>query len=103
MDDNAKYALAGMVVVAVYYYWRAERVKQLQKAQVASQSVGQQEKHSSKFAFTSMSQRINDPTVWKINEPGYAREGQFGLERRDYIDEVGGTHVVTHTDQFVNV
>lgn len=103
MEDKAMYALAGMAIVGIYYYYRAERVKKLQRQQVASQSVGAQEKHSSKFPFTTMKNRINDPSVWKVNEPGYAREGQFGLERRDYIDPVSGTHIITHTDNFVNV
>lgn len=103
MEPNAMYALGGMIIVGVYYYWRAERVKKIQRQKVASQSVSGQEQHSSKFAFTTMKNRIDDPSVWKVNEPGYAREGQFGLERRDYIDPVSGTHIVTHTDSFVNV
>lgn len=103
MDPTAKYALLGAALVGVYYYYRAERLKKQKRAQSAIVSQPTEAPYSSKFPFTTMKTQFNDPSVWKVNEPGYAREGQFGLERRDYVLAVGGTHVVTHTDQYVNV
>ncbi len=97
------YALIGVGIVGLYYYMRAEQLKRVKKAQSAIVSQPQEAPYSSKFPFTNMKSQFNDPSVWKINEPGFAREGQFGLERRDYVLAVGGTHVVTHTDQYVNV
>lgn len=91
--------LAGALLV--YYYVRTRRLQQLKLIQ-SSQPVAQQEKHSSKYPFVSAKDRINYPGYWVINTPGYVREGQFGLERRDYPD-VWGTRVVTHTYAWVNV
>lgn len=92
-------ALAGGLLI--YYYFRTRRLQQLKLIQRA-QPVAQQEKYSSKFPFVSAKDRISYPGDWVINAPGYVRDGQFGLERRDYAD-VGGTRVVTYGDAWVNV
>lgn len=103
MDEPMVYGAVGIGVIALFYWYRAERVRELKRAQVSSQSVKNQETQSTKFPFTTMRMRIWDPSSWKVNDAGWAREGQFGLERRDYVDPVSGTQIITHTDQYVNV
>lgn len=105
MDVRADYLLAGGAVGALLLYYLA-RVKRVQSMRAIPPDVRKDARHdtySSKFPFTNMKMRMNDPSVWKVNEPGMAREGLYGLERRDYLDPVGGTRVVTYTDAYVNV
>lgn len=103
MNEQTMYFAIGAGLVGIFYYYRAERLRREKKAQSNIASTPATAPYSSKFPFTSMKTQFYDPSVWKINEPGYAREGQYGLERRDYVLPVGGTQVVTHTDQYVNV
>lgn len=103
MDSPMVYGALGLGTIALFYWYRAERVRELKRAQASSQSQREQISNSSKFPFTTIKKRLWDPSSWKVNDAGWAREGQYGMERRDYIDPVSGTHVVTHTDQWVNV
>ncbi len=95
--------LAGGALVIAFYYFRMERVKRLKMNQQLSQTVSQQEMNSTRYPFVSAKDRINYPGDFKITQPGFAREGQYGTERREYKDPVGGTVIITHTDQYVNV
>lgn len=103
VPTNAYLAAAITVGLGLYYYNRAEGVKQMKRADVASQTPTQQLTSSSKFAFVNPKDRFFDQSVWKVNEPGYARQGQYGLERRDYIDPVSKSRIPTYTDSWVNV
>ncbi len=107
-DIDVKWlALAGLVGLGAYYCVRANRVMEVAKAStgpgktVYSQPEANQLKMSSKFPFTTMSKRIGDPSVYSVTEGTYAREGEFGLERRDHHDP-WGTATITHTDNFNN-
>ena len=102
MDDPRCIAGASLLALGAFYYFRTQRLSGLRAHARGAKKDGPRDTYSSKFPFTNMKLRMSDPTVWKVNEPGFAREGLYGLERRDYIDP-WGTHVQTHTDAFVNV
>jgi len=101
MDRPEYWALGGAALLIAYYVYRTNRLKRLKLIQRA-QSVPKQLKQSSKFAFTSTRGQQNNPQDWAVIAPGYARQGQFGLERRDYPTS-GDTHIVTYGDAWVNV
>lgn len=103
LQDPRTIGLVAMGGLLFFYYQRVNRAKEIKLASATSQPVAKQLTESSKYPFVSAKDRINDPTVWKVDLSGHAREGQYGLERRDYKDPVGGTKVVTHTDAWVNV
>ena len=101
MDRPEILALVGAGALLVYYVIRTDRLKRLRLIQTA-QSAPKQLAQSSKFAFTSTRGLQNSPLDWAVIAPGYAREGLFGLERRDYPTS-GGTHITTYGDNWVNV
>lgn len=103
INDPRVLGLAATGVLLFFYYQRVNRAKQIKLASATSQPVSKQLTETSKFPFVHPRDRINDPTVWKVDLAGHAREGQYGLERRDYKDVVGGAKLVTHTDAWVNV
>lgn len=94
---------AALVGLGIYYYMRVARLQGMRAIDQGAKKVAKRDTYSSKFPFTNMKLRMNDPSVWKVNEEGMAREGLYGLERRDYEDPVGGTRIVTYTDAYVNV
>lgn len=56
-----------------------------------------------RYPYAAAKDHIWDKTVWAVNEPGLARTGRYGFERRDYINQAGGTRIPTYTDHWVNV
>lgn len=107
MNEDKLLIIAGLAALGAYYYVRAERLGSARALQAAlldkpKASPRVRDVAQSKYPFTTMAKRLGDPSCWKINEPGYAREGMLGLERRDYIRGQDST-VVTYTDNFVNV
>jgi hypothetical protein len=87
-----------------YGYKRVERAEGIITKRTESKERAPEPsvKRVPRYPYVSARDRIMDPTVWRVNEPGYARTGQYGLERRDYPD-IGGTRVVTYGDHWVNV
>jgi len=80
LQDPRVIGLAAMGGLLAFYYMRVNRAKLIKLASATSQPVEKQLTESSKFAFVSAKDRINDPTVWKVDASGHAREGQYGLE-----------------------
>ncbi len=107
LSDTRVLAFGGLVGLAVFYYYRATRVLQVQQAATGPGktvfSKGQQRQLTqSKYPYTTMSKRIGDPTVYSVTEGTWGREGEYGLERRDHKDTFG-TATVTYTDNFNNL
>lgn len=103
IQDQRVVGILAIGAVLWFYYQRVNRAKVIRQSSATSQPVEKQLKETSKYAFVHPRDRIQYPGDWQINLGGVAREGQYGIERRDYKDSVGGTKVVTHTDAWINV